>query len=156
MKSIGHCDVGQHIFNTLVYFYSSKIWTVLYKANDSIKSYVHLSVFHCQLGPDNGIYVGSPICYFCEKRILKLLSLSSCQYVSTIPGKKTACYRPFKNEHFLEVCTEKMMDHQYRENGAKNIYSNYNQMRAYVECSPNQFKKELYLIDLSIEQSTKL
>ena len=30
------------------------------------------------------------------------------------------------------------MDHQYGENGARNIYSNYNQMRAYVECSPNQ------------------
>ena len=30
------------------------------------------------------------------------------------------------------------MDHQYKENGARNIYSNYNQMRAYVECSPNQ------------------
>ena len=47
------------------------------------------------------------------------------------------------------------MDHQYRENDARNIYSNYNQMRAYGECSPNQSKK-LYLIDLSIEQSTKL
>ena len=33
------------------------------------------------------------------------------------------------------------MDHQYRENGARNIYSNYNQMRAYVEYSPNQSKK---------------
>ena len=32
------------------------------------------------------------------------------------------------------------MDHQYRENGARNIYSNYNQMRAFVECSPNQSK----------------
>ena len=32
------------------------------------------------------------------------------------------------------------MDHQYRENGTKNIRSNYNQMRAYVECSPNQSK----------------
>ena len=32
------------------------------------------------------------------------------------------------------------MDHQYRKNGARNIYSNYNQMRAYVECSPNQSK----------------
>ena len=32
------------------------------------------------------------------------------------------------------------MDHQYGENGARNIYSNYNQMRAYVECSPNQSK----------------
>ena len=30
------------------------------------------------------------------------------------------------------------MDHQYGENGAINIYSNYNQMRAYVDCSPNQ------------------
>ena len=42
-----------------------------------------------------------------------------------------------------------------RENGSRNIYSDYNQMRAYIECSPNQSKK-LYLIDLSIEQSTKL
>ena len=32
------------------------------------------------------------------------------------------------------------MDHQYRENGVRNIYSNYNQMRAYVECVPNQPK----------------
>ena len=32
------------------------------------------------------------------------------------------------------------MDHQYRENGARNMYSNYNQMRAYVECSPNKLK----------------
>ena len=38
------------------------------------------------------------------------------------------------------------MDHQYRENGERNIYSNYNQLRAYVECSSNQSKK-LYLID---------
>ena len=55
----------------------------------------------------------------------------------------------------MRVSTEKMIDHQYRENGVRNIYSNNNQMRAYVECSPNQSKK-LYLIDLSIEQSTKL
>ena len=27
-----------------------------------------------------------------------------------------------------------------RKNGMRNIYSNYNQMRAYVECSPNQSK----------------
>ena len=32
------------------------------------------------------------------------------------------------------------MDHQYRENGERDIYSNYNQMRAYIECSPNQSK----------------
>ena len=78
--------------------------------------------------------------------------LSICKYRS---GKKTACYRPSKNRHFVRVCTKKMMDYQYRENGARNIYSNYNQMRTYVECSPSQSKK-LYLIDLSIEQSTKL
>ena len=47
------------------------------------------------------------------------------------------------------------MDHQYRENGERKIYSNYNKMRAYVNCSPNQPKK-LYLFDLTIEQSTKL
>ena len=34
-----------------------------------------------------------------------------------------------------------MMDYQYRENSARNIYLNCNQMRAYVECSPNQSKK---------------
>ena len=33
------------------------------------------------------------------------------------------------------------MDRHYRENGTRNIYSNYNQMKAYVDCSPNQSKK---------------
>ena len=42
------------------------------------------------------------------------------------------------------------MDHQYRESGERNIYSSYNQMKAYVECSPNQSNK-LYLIGLSID-----
>ena len=37
-------------------------------------------------------------------------------------------------------CKERMMDHQCRKNRARHIYSNYNQMRAYVECSPNQSK----------------
>ena len=32
------------------------------------------------------------------------------------------------------------MDQQYGENSAGNIYSNYNQMRAYVKYSPNQPK----------------
>ena len=32
------------------------------------------------------------------------------------------------------------MDRQYRENVARNIYSNYNQIRASTECSPNQSK----------------
>ena len=42
------------------------------------------------------------------------------------------------NGHFVRDCIEKMIDHQYKENGTRNIYSNYNQMRAYVECFPNQ------------------
>ena len=52
-------------------------------------------------------------------------ALSSCQYVRTVP-EKNACYRPLRNRHFVRVCTEKMMDYQYRENGGRNIYSNYN------------------------------
>ena len=32
------------------------------------------------------------------------------------------------------------MDHHYKENGARNIYSKYNQMRTCVECFPNQSK----------------
>ena len=56
--------------------------------------------------------------------------------------------RRLKNRHFVGVCTEKIMDHQYRENGARNIYSNYNQMRAYVEHFPNQSKIG-YLINIS-------
>ena len=43
------------------------------------------------------------------------------------------------------------MDHQYRENGTRNMYSNHDQMRAYVENN-----QKIYLIDLSIEQSIKL
>ena len=66
---------------------------------------------------------------------------SSCQYVSTIHEKNTACYRPLKNRHFVGVCTEKMMDRQYGENSARNIHSNCNQMGAYVEYSSNQSKK---------------
>ena len=88
------------------------------------------------------------------RNIFSNFPLSSCQYVSTVP-EKTACYRPLKNRHFVRGCTEKIMDYQYRENGPRNGHSDYNQMRAYVECSPNQSKK-LYLIDLFIEQSTKL
>ena len=33
------------------------------------------------------------------------------------------------------------MDHQYGEKGARNIYSDYDQMRAYAECFPSQPKK---------------
>ena len=34
----------------------------------------------------------------------------------------------------------KRMDHQYKRNSVRNICSNCNQMRAFVECSPNQSK----------------
>ena len=96
-----------------------------------------------------------PYLLFWRETYPQTFSLEFLSIWSTIPEKKTACYRPLKNRHFVGVCTEKMTDHQYRENSARNIYSNYNQMRTYVECSSNQLKK-LYLIDLSIEQSTKL
>ena len=33
------------------------------------------------------------------------------------------------------------MGYQSGKTGARNIYSNCNQMRAYAECSPNQSKK---------------
>ena len=36
------------------------------------------------------------------------------------------------------------MDHQYGENDVRNIYSNYNQIRDYVECSLNQAKNVPY------------
>ena len=52
--------------------------------------------------------------------------------------KKTVCCRPFKQGHFVRACMEKMRNHKYKENGARNIHSNYNQMRVYAECSPNQ------------------
>ena len=56
------------------------------------------------------------ILLFCKYvYILKLFSLSSCQYVRTVPKKETTCYRPFKNRHFIRVCKEKIMDHQYRK-----------------------------------------
>ena len=77
--------------------------------------------------------------------------LSICEYNS---WKEAKCYRPLKNRHFVKVCTEKMMGCQYRENGARNIFSNCNHIRAYAERSPDQYKK-LYPIDLSIEQLTK-
>ena len=59
-----------------------------------------------------------PYLLFWRETCPQTFPLSSCQYVSTIPEK----------------------DPQYGENGVRNIYSNYNQMRAYVECPPNQRK----------------
>ena len=73
--------------------------------------------------------------------------LTICEYSS---WEKTACYRPFKNWHLVRVCTEKTMDHQYRENVAINIYSNcVIRWEVRFGGSPNQSKK-LYLIELSI------
>ena len=40
--------------------------------------------------------------------------MSSCQSVSTIPEKQTACYRPFKNGHFAKGL--------YRENDRLSIW----------------------------------
>ena len=60
--------------------------------------------------------------------------LSMCEYSL----KKPWMLPTFQNGHFIRVCTERMLDHQYGENGATNIYSNYNEMRASVERSPNQ------------------
>ena len=37
------------------------------------------------------------------------------------------------------------MDCQCRENGGRKVYSNYNQMRAFVECYLNQSKKNYTL-----------
>ena len=51
-----------------------------------------------------------------------------------------------KTKHLVRACTEKMMDHQYTENGARKVYSNNNQMKAYAECSP---------IDESLKTSEK-
>ena len=64
---------------------------------------------------------GSLTCYFDEKHILKLFPefLSICKYNS---GKKTACYQTFKNGHFVRACMEKMMNHQYKEHSAINIF----------------------------------
>ena len=77
--------------------------------------------------------------------------MSICEYNSR---KRTASYRPLKNRHFVGVCMEKMMGRQDGENGVINVYSNYNEMRACVDCSPNQSKK-LYLIDLAQEKLVK-
>ena len=48
------------------------------------------------------------------------------------------------------------MDRQYRENGARNIYPNYNQMRAYVERSPSQSKKLYVIFHRAIDETLKI
>ena len=39
-----------------------------------------------------------------------------------------------------------MIDHQYRENGARNLYLIYNRIKAYLKHYPNQ-SKEFYSIE---------
>ena len=80
-----------------------------------------------------------PLLAILTRNILKPFPLSSRQYVSTVPEKN--CMLPTFQS--VRVSMEKMIDHQYRENGAGNTYSNYNQMKAYVDCSPNQPKKTI-------------
>ena len=46
------------------------------------------------------------------------------------------------------------MDHRSRENDVRNLYSNYNQTRAYVKCSPNH-SKELHLIE-AVDETLKI
>ena len=57
-----------------------------------------------------------------------LMLLSIKEYNSR---EKPVCYEPFKNRQFVKVCTEKIIDYQFRENGARNIYSDCNQMKVY-------------------------
>ena len=109
-------------------------------------------VLHCGAWKGQNPYTE---CLFKEVPLLAILTrdissnfpLSSCQYVSTIPEKNCMLPTSLKNRHFVGVCTEKMINHQYREHGSRNTYSSYNQMTVFVKCSLDQSKK------LSIEQS---
>ena len=67
-----------------------------------------------------------PYFLFWRETYPQTFPLSSCQHVSTIPEKNPHVNE--LNEHFVRVCTDKIIDHQYRENGARNIYLNYNKM----------------------------
>ena len=60
----------------------------------------------------------------------------------------------FQTWTFLRVCTEKMIDHQYRENDGRSINPNCSQIKAYCAVQVNE--KKLYLIDNFIEQLAKL
>ena len=66
--------------------------------------------------------------------------------------KKSACYRPFKNGHSVRVRTEKMINHQNRENGERN----QNQTEALISLILSKSINKTCLIDNFIEQSTKL
>ena len=45
----------------------------------------------------------------------------SCALVNSIIREKSAYYQPFKNGQFVGVSADKIIDHQYRENGTCNI-----------------------------------
>ena len=102
------------------------------------------------------MYLGTESCFFYGFLEIRQINNQKPYYIHKLEILDSFQCRPFKNGHFVRVCTEKMKDHQYKENGAKNICSNHNQMRAYIECSKKKSIKKLYLINLSIEQSTKL
>ena len=107
---------------------------------------------------ENQAQGGSLISYFDEKYILKLFPLSSCQHVSIIPEN---CMLPiFQKWTFCKGLYglndgPSIWGKQHEKHVFKPVDSNYNQMTAYAECSPNQTKK-LYLSNLSIKPSTKL
>ena len=56
-------------------------------------------------------------CNFYNNKELKSILLASL-----------TCYFDKKRIPFYRVCTERMMDHQYGENGARNIHSNIQTM----------------------------
>ena len=56
--------------------------------------------------------------------------------MSTVPEKN--CMLPtLEKWTFYKGLYVENDGHQYGENGARKVYSDYNQMRAYVECFPN-------------------
>ena len=71
------------------------------------------------------------------------------KYIARISRRSLRDYGWF-GIYFLPTAGDIKRYHRLRT-----VISLYNQMRAYVGCSPNQSNK-LYLIDLSTEQSTKL
>ena len=80
---------------------------------------------------------------------------NSCQYVCTIP-EKSCMLLTFQKWTFCKGLQRENDGPSIQGKLGQETYTqNYNQIRAYAECFPNQLKK-LYLIDLSIEQSTKL
>ena len=74
--------------------------------------------------------------------------------VLSIVMKKHTCYQPFRTRHFVRVCTEKTVDHQYRENGVRNIFKGSSDESLLWMLSKSI--KTLFVIYNSIEQFAKL